>query len=133
MICEGEGEEMIVELANKIESKDDITNILNLTIKKEGKIFRSGKEVTLEDLPTGDNIYGEKTGLRRPQTHMGKTLLAPDYSIYEDKRFFKKMGGKIVRTVAMELSRGCPYKCTFCCVPMQQHQHRTARSLFAEH
>ena len=133
MICEGEGEEMIVELANKIESKDDITNILNLTIKKDGKVFRSGKEVTLEDLPTGDNIYGEKTGLRRPQTHMGKTLLAPDYSIYEDRRFFKKMGGKIVRTVAMELSRGCPYKCTFCCVPMQQHQHRTARSLFAEH
>ena len=46
--------------------------------------------MTLEDLPTGDNIYGEKTGLRRPQTHMGKTLLAPDYSIYEDKRFLKK-------------------------------------------
>jgi len=132
MICEGDGEEMMVELANRIESKEDITNILNLTIKKNGKIYRSGKETDLEALPTGDNIYGEKTGLRRPQTHMGKTLLAPDYSIYEDRRFFKKMGGKVVRTVAMELSRGCPYKCTFCCVPMQQHQHRTARSLFAE-
>ena len=132
MICEGEGEEMFVELANGIEKNKDITKILNLTVKKDGKIFRSGKEVTLKDLPTGDNIYGEQTGLRRPQTHMGKTLLPPDYSIYEDKRFLKKMGGKVVRTVAMELSRGCPYTCTFCCVPMQQHQHRTARNLFAE-
>ena len=133
MICEGEGEEMIVELANNLESGKDITKILNLTVKHNGKIFRSGREVILEDLPTGDNIYGEKTGLRRPQTHMGKTLLPPDYSIYDDKRFFKKMGGKAWRTAAIELSRGCPYACTFCCVPMQQHQHRAARNLFAEY
>ncbi len=132
MVCEGEGEEMFVELANNLEQGKDITKILNLTLKKDGKIYRSGKVVTMDDLPTGDNIYGENTGLRRPQTHMGKTLLPPDYSIYEDKRFLKKMGGKVVRTVAMELSRGCPYTCTFCCVPMQQHQHRTSREKFAK-
>jgi len=131
MICEGEGEEMFVELANNLEDGKDITKILNLTVKKNGKIFRSGNEVTLDELPTGDNIYGEKTGLRRPQTHMGKTLLAPDYSIYDKRRFLKKMGGKIYRTVAMELSRGCPYTCTFCCIPMQQHQHRVARDQYA--
>ena len=132
MICEGEGEEMFVELANNLENGRDITKILNLTVKKGDKIFRSGKEIRLNDLPTGDNIYGELTGLRRPQTHMAKTLLKPDYSIYENRRFLKKMGGKVVRTVAMELSRGCPYTCTFCCVPMQQHQHRTARDLYAK-
>jgi len=132
MVCEGEGEEMFVELANNLEQGKDITKILNLTVKKDGKIFRSGEEVTLDDLPTGDNIYGEKTGLRRPQTHMGKTLLPPDYSIYENRRFLKKMGGKVVRTVAMELSRGCPYTCTFCCVPMQQHQHRASRDLYSK-
>ena len=84
-------------------------------------------------MPNGDNIYGEKAGLRRPQTNMAKTLLPPDYTLYDDKRFWKKMGGKAVRTVAMELSRGCPYKCTFCCVPMQQHQHRSSRDKYAEY
>ena len=133
MICEGEGEEMIVELANKIEKKEDIKDILNLTVKENGKIFRSGLECKLEDLPTGDNIYGENIGLRRPQTNMSKTLLAPDYTIYDDKRFWKKMGGKAVRSVAMELSRGCPYTCTFCCVPMQQHQHKSAREKYSDH
>jgi radical SAM superfamily enzyme YgiQ (UPF0313 family) len=132
MICEGEGEEMIVELANSLEQGKDITKILNLTVKRNGKIFRSGQEVILDDLPTGDNIYGERTGLRRPQTHMGETLLTPDYSIYDEKRFLKKMGGKVWRTVAMELSRGCPYTCTFCCVPMQQHQHRVSRDKYAD-
>ena len=38
MICEGEGEEMLAELANKIEKKVDIKNILNLTLKENGKI-----------------------------------------------------------------------------------------------
>jgi anaerobic magnesium-protoporphyrin IX monomethyl ester cyclase len=134
MICEGEGEEMIVELANKIEKKENLKDILNLTFKDKDtdKIYRSGLETQLEDLPTGDNIYGENIGLRRPQTHMAKTLLAPDYSIYDDKRFWKKMGGKAVRSVAMELSRGCPYTCTFCCVPMQQHQHKSARDKYSE-
>ena len=32
------------------------------------------------------------------------------------------MGGKATRSVAMELSRGCPYIALFV-VPMQQHQH----------
>ena len=54
----------------------------------------------MEDL-TGDNIYGENIGLRRPQTNMSKTLLPPDYTIY-DKRFWKKMGGKAVRSVALD-------------------------------
>jgi len=133
MICEGEGEEMIVELANNLEQKKNITKILNLTVKQNGKIYRSGNEITFDNLPNGDNIYGEKAGLRRPQTNMPKTLLPPDYTIYDDKRFWKKMGGKAVRTVAMELSRGCPYKCTFCCVPMQQHQHRSSRDKYAEY
>ena len=40
MICEGEGEEMFVELANNLDEGKDVTKILNLTIKKDGKIFR---------------------------------------------------------------------------------------------
>jgi radical SAM superfamily enzyme YgiQ (UPF0313 family) len=131
MICEGEGEELLPELASALENGDDIRSLLNLTIKdKNGKIYRSGKEVVLEDLPTGDDFRGQNTGLRRPQTHMGNELQTPDYSIYDDKRFWKKMGGKAVRTAAMDLNRGCPYKCTFCCVPMQQKQHKAAKNQF---
>ena len=77
MICEGEGEEMIAELATKLENKEDIKNILNLTLKKRRKeIFRSGIECTIEDLPTGDNIYvaNEKIGLRKTTEKYGKNL-----------------------------------------------------------
>jgi radical SAM superfamily enzyme YgiQ (UPF0313 family) len=131
MICEGEGEEMLPELATILERGEDITRILNLTVKRNGKIYRSGEVVELEDLPTGDNIYGEKTGLRRPSIRLEK-ILPPDYSIYDNKRFWKKMGGKAVRTVAVELSRGCPFSCGFCCTPMLRYQHQVGRERYSE-
>ena len=133
MICEGEGEKMLPELATALEKGEDITRILNLTVKKNRKIYRSGEIVKLEDLPTGDNIYGEKTGLRRPLTDMKNVLLDPDYSIYNDKRFWKKMGGKAVRSVAVELSRGCPFSCGFCCTPMLRYQHEIGREKYSKH
>ena len=131
MICEGEGEELLPELATALENGDDVRSLLNLTIKyQDGKVYRSGYEILLEDLPTGDDFSAQNTGLRRPQTNMRNILQAPDWSIYDDNRFWKKMGGKMVRSVAMELSRGCPYRCTFCCAPMQQIQHKSSKKQF---
>jgi radical SAM superfamily enzyme YgiQ (UPF0313 family) len=132
MICEGEGEEMLPELATALEKKQDVTKILNLTIKQDGKIYRSGEVVGLNNLPTGDDFCGEKTGLRRLLINMENVLLTPDYSIYDDKRFWKKMSGKVVRTVAVELSRGCQFSCSFCCIPMQKHQHKVSREKYSK-
>ena len=132
MICEGEGERMLPELATALEEGKDITKILNLTVKKDEKIYRSGKIVKLENLPTGDKIYGEKTGLRRPLTNLENAILQPDYSIYNDKRFWKKMGGRLVRTIAVELSRGCPFSCSFCCTPMLRYQHKVSQEKYCE-
>lgn len=132
MIGEGECEEMLPELATALEKGKDITKILNLIVKKDGNIYRSGEIINLKDLPAGESIHGEKTGLRRPLTNLEETLLTPDYSIFDDRRFWKKMGGKAVRTAAFELSRGCPYQCTFCCIPIFQYQHKESLKKFSK-
>ena len=42
-----------------------------------------------------------------------------DYSLFDERRFFRPMGGRIFKTLPFETYRGCPYKCTYCNSPMQ--------------
>ena len=92
----GEGEETVLELARKLRSGGDISDIPNTWLKKD----------------TGQIIKNPI----RPPVDINKVL--PDYSLFEERRFFRPMGGKILKTVPLETARGCPYQCTFCDSPM---------------
>ncbi len=88
IICIGEGEEAIVELANKLEKRKDITKIKNLWVKKDGKIFKNEirpyiKDIDKLEFPDRELIYK-----------------------YEDQK-----NNPIKHFIA---TRGCPYKCTYC-------------------
>ena len=37
-----------------------------------------------------------------------------DYSLFEDQIFYRPYNGNVVKAVDYELSRGCPYTCTYC-------------------
>ncbi|MFC1685684.1 B12-binding domain-containing radical SAM protein [Nanoarchaeota archaeon] len=93
MICVGEGEKAIVDLANKIRSKEDYSRTDNIWLKKDGGIIKN----PLAPLADLDSLPDQ------------------DWSIYEKKRFFKPMGGKINISGPVELNRGCTYHCAFCC------------------
>lgn len=102
MICLGEGEEAILKTAENIRDGKPIDNIQNTWIKQNGKI---------------------KKNPIAPPIDINEDLM-PDYSLFEDKRFYRPMGGKILRTVPLEMYRGCPYQCTFCCSPMWNYFYR---------
>ena len=89
MICVGEGEEAIADLVEKISKKEPLTDISNISIKKDGQIQKSTVRSlvnNLDDLPfPSRELY---------------------YSRY---KFLKNLPTK--RFLA---SRGCPYNCTFC-------------------
>ena len=89
MICIGEGENAIVELANRIDKKNNYSDVQNLWVKKDGKITKNpvGPLVDLNEIPM------------------------QDWSIYEKERFYKPMGGKIWISGPVELGRGCTYRC----------------------
>lgn len=93
MICVGEGERAIVELADRIQRKEDYSNIQNLWVKKDGIIVRNplGPLADLDSLPD------------------------QDWTIHDRKRFYKPMGGKIWISGPVELARGCIHNCAFCC------------------
>lgn len=92
-VCVGEGEYAAVELCEALKENKDTVNIKNIWTKKAGKIIRNPL---------------------RPVADL-ETLPFQDWSIFDERRIYKPMGGKIRRTGCFELNRGCPFSCTYCC------------------
>ena len=95
MICIGEGEEVLVELCEKMYMNNDYSTVKNLWIKKDKLIIKNPlrKLVDINKLP-----YIE-------------------YDIFEKKRLCRPMLGKIYMMIHTEMDRGCPYDCTYCEAP----------------
>jgi len=92
MVCIGEGEGALSELCHKLAAGEDSFTIKNLWVKKDGKVIKN--EVRkLRDL---------------------KLNPPPDFSLFDDRRFYKPMKGKVYRMALVETHRGCPYACAFC-------------------
>jgi len=92
MVCVGEGEQPLLELCDRMRRGEDTADIANLWIKRDGKIIRN---------PV------------RPPIDLS-TLPDQDWEVYDKRRFWKPMGGRISVTGTFEMNRGCPYTCTFC-------------------
>jgi len=95
MICVGEGEHAIIELATKLMNSEDPSKIQNLWVKKDEQIIKNPMRppIDLEDVPFGD------------------------FDLFEKERFYRPMQGKVVRMLPIETDRGCPYTCRFCEAP----------------
>ena len=84
----GEAEEALVELANSIENKENLTKIPNIWVKIKGKVFKNEK--------------------RPLEQHLDKLPFADREIVYEHE-YWKSQ--PIRHFIA---GRGCPYKCTYC-------------------
>jgi len=102
IVCVGEGEEALVELADTIVLKKDYSNIKNLWVKKDGQIIKNSI---------------------RPLIDMD-TLPFQDWSIFDERHYYKPYCGKFQRTGFFELARGCHFNCTFCCAGRLRELYR---------
>ena len=93
MICIGEGEEALVELAESIVEKRDCRYIRNLWVKADGQMVQNPLR-PLKDLDT---------------------LPFQDWSIFDERHLYKPYMGGFYRTGFFEMTRGCHFNCTYCC------------------
>ena len=92
VIVRGEGEGAIVELADAFESGNEIKGIDNCVFFEEGNV-RANPVRAYADL---------------------NTIPFQDISIFDQRHLMKPFDGKMVRAGYFELSRGCPFSCTYC-------------------
>lgn len=95
MVCVGEGEQVIVEVADRILKHRDLAGLPNVWIKK-------GKEL----IPPVAHVLTEIDALPIAR-----------FDVFEPERIYRSMAGKIYRMLPIEISRGCPYSCTYCSAP----------------
>lgn len=96
MLCVGEGEKVVQEVALRLSSGKDISDVPNLLIKNP--------DGTIKQNPVGDFVNLDD--------------YSTDFSLFQEKRFVRPMGGKMHRALPIETYRGCPHKCNFCNSPM---------------
>jgi len=95
MVAVGEGEEVVREVALKLAGSESISNVENLWIKnKDGSVIHNPTRpyVNLDDYST-------------------------DFTLFDEDRFIRPMGGKLHKALPIETYRGCPNRCTFCNSP----------------
>jgi len=105
-VCIGEGEEPLLELCERLRDGKDTSDIQNLWIKIYGRIYKNKvrKPVDINLLPY------------------------EDFSIFEEKRFYRPMQGKIFRMIPFSIDRGCPFECTFCAAPLKRKLYKDSGS-----
>jgi anaerobic magnesium-protoporphyrin IX monomethyl ester cyclase len=102
MVCVGEGENALVDLANRMAVGEDYSDVTNLWVRSsDGKIHKN---------PT-----------TRP-VDINKLPSITDIGLFEEKRFYRPMAGKVRRLLPVETHRGCPYTCSFCNSPSQNEK-----------
>lgn len=92
MVCVGEGEDALVDVCERLAEGGDLLSIPNVWAKRDGRIHKN---------PV------------RPAIDLDR-LPHQDWDVYDKRRFWKPMGGKISVTGTFEMNRGCPYTCSFC-------------------
>ncbi len=93
----GEGEETIVEFCETVRAGAAPTRVPGTWAKDEaGAVVRN-----------------------RPRALVDINTVMPDFSLFDERRFYRPLGARIWKTVPLETYRGCPYTCTFCNSPAQ--------------
>ena len=86
MVCVGEGENAIIDLANSMSNNEPTFDITNIWFKKE-------------------NNTVHRNSISRP-VDINETPTVTDIELFGEERFYRPMGGKIRRLLPVETHRG---------------------------
>ena len=98
LVGRGEGERTVIETAEAVRQNLPLNNIPGTWYRDDKGEIHKNPQPLLVDIND----------------------VRPDFGLFEDKRFFRPMGGKLFKMIPVESYRGCPYACTYCNSPAQR-------------
>jgi len=111
-VCRGEGEEAMVELAEKIEKKEDYYNVKNICFKdNKGNFVINPVRPLIQDLdsiPFQDFDFKNQYVITKGESHKINEKIILDDNIWP----FNREDSPIYRIM---FTRGCLFGCTYCC------------------
>ncbi|MDD2914591.1 MAG: radical SAM protein [Gallionella sp.] len=107
-VLRGEGEEILPELCERLERKEDVYSIRGLYAILDGKEIKN-------PLPHPVDVA---------------SLPLPDFSLFDESRYYRPMQGKLRRMIPVQTIRGCPYTCGYCNSPSQIQIYKAENSRF---
>ncbi len=93
MVCIGEGEHAMLEVANRLDRQQRFDDIQNLIVKIEN---------------------GEVIHNKLADYYKWEPLIFQDWDIFDKRHLIKPFMGKMWKTGFFEISRGCPFNCSYC-------------------
>jgi radical SAM superfamily enzyme YgiQ (UPF0313 family) len=109
MVCKGEGEEVVLELYERISNNQPWEDIANLVFKKDGKIIRNPLRPLVQDL---DRYPAQDFDISTHYLcHQFEVLKMTNELLCEFLPHGYGPGSYGYNTMA---TRGCPYGCTYC-------------------
>lgn len=128
IICIGEGEETIRELARALKKKEDLATVKGVWYKdSSGKIHQNEKRSPIRDLDS----------LPLPAWHlfpMGIYLKNPVGAPNRNKWMDGSADASAALSMNLFASRGCPYKCIYCYHDFmgEKYRHRSPENVIKE-
>lgn len=107
-VLKGEGDRTLPLICKKLEAKESIENIDGLYMKSKNGYINNPLPIPIS---------------------MEEQVL-PDYSLFEESRFYRPMQGKMRRMLPVTTIRGCPYTCAYCNSPSQMQIHKDEKKTF---
>lgn len=112
LVCVGEGEKGIVELALKLKQKKGIENIKGIWLKTSDKIVKNGSQPLVNDL---DSLPFPDFG---PDDHFirdGEKIKIMTKNLFQNYLTKREIANKkFVAEYYISSSRGCPFRCSYC-------------------
>lgn len=107
-VLRGEGEETLPELCELLGGGGDVSTVSGLYAVMDGREVKNPmpRPVDVNRLPP------------------------PDYTLFEESRYYRPMQGMLRRMIPIQTIRGCPYTCGYCNSPSQVQLYKSENSRF---